>query len=361
MQMNYREPDTGRPDPSAGASAGQAVWENELPWQLAPLGETGEAGPASAATAGSLSSDGTGPRAERADPPTTPTPAFAPVPVPATTGVRAPRPEPDASAAPRRRRHRGRGAQSPSVGPDVQTEGRATSRVKLAKPVLAGAGVLSALLLVAPALFGEHSPSHSVKAGAEDPSGGYAPEKQYPDTGSSAYPQPEGSGTAKSNDSGADRAHRIAEVAATLPTHETRLVKPMSEPHASATSAPAETPHASSTPQNHWTTTVVNGNSVLEPGQSWVTNRIILAFQGDGNLVLYDKKGTPLWWSGTVGQGAMAAFQGDGNLVVYTQDGRVAWASKTMGHDGAQLVLEAGGNVTIRSGGAVLWSTGTTM
>jgi hypothetical protein len=110
MQMNYREPDTGRPDPSAGASAGQAVWENELPWQLAPLGETGEAGPASAATAGSLSSDGTGPRAERADPPTTPTPAFAPAPSPTppplpaggVTGAEVPRAPPSGPTSRRR-------------------------------------------------------------------------------------------------------------------------------------------------------------------------------------------------------------------------------------------------------------------
>ncbi|MDX3850970.1 hypothetical protein [Streptomyces sp. AK02-01A] len=220
--------------------------------------------------------------------------------------------------------------------------------MKRARRVLAGAAVLGALLLVALVVPEENTPSGSVKAGSEDLAGDSTREVRPPDTGRSVIARTEESGTPKDNAKAADKTRDRGEASGVSPSHEARLV------------APDTSPRASGTPQrSHWTTTVVRGASELKPGQSWATNRITLAFQGDGNLVLYDTKGTPLWWAGTEGRGAKTAFQGDGNFVVYTKDGEVAWASKTMGHDGAQLVMEAGGDVVIRSGGTVLWSTDT--
>jgi hypothetical protein len=223
--------------------------------------------------------------------------------------------------------------------------------------VLAGAGVLSVLILAASAVFGDNAPSQTVRAEVGDSAQDHTPDQQGTDTENNARPRPTVSDAPRGNAAEGGGIHHIAEVAAASPTREVRAVAPMSGTH---TSTPTKTPQTDPT-QQHWTTTVVNGTSVLEPGQSWVTNRITLVFQGDGNLVLYDKKGTALWWSGTIGRGAKTVFQADGNLVVYTQDGQTAWASQTMGHSGARLVLEADGNVTIRSGNAVLWSTGTAM
>ncbi|MFD9390957.1 hypothetical protein ACFWBB_09520 [Streptomyces sp. NPDC060000] len=366
MEMNNREPGTGSPDRTTGASVGQAVWETELPWQLAPLGETGHGGPP-AATGDVLNHGPTGPVAATVGSPAAPVPSYtgATVSAPAgpaapTTGVPGAGSEPDASADLGRRRQRGRGARAASTLSESAEEGRPRLRLSLAKPVLAGAGVISALFLLTPTVFGQDAPQQRSNAGAGDTGEDYASEGQYPDSGSTVSPRPGTSGTTKSD--GADH-HRIGEVAVASPTGEVRAVEPMSQSH---TPAPSRTPVPSSTPrgqqpQQHWTTTVVNGTGVLEPGQSWTTNRITLVFQGDGNLVLYDKKGTPLWWSGTVGQGAKAVFQADGNFAVYTQNGATAWSSRTDGHNGAQLVLGADGNVMIRSGGAVLWSTGTAM
>merc|ERR1712100_927417 len=52
-----------------------------------------------------------------------------------------------------------------------------------------------------------------------------------------------------------------------------------------------------------------------------------LTMQGDGNLVLYNSGGEPLWASGTDGEyGAHCVFQKDGHFLVYRcgEDGRVS-------------------------------------
>ncbi|MEW2625035.1 hypothetical protein [Streptomyces sp. NPDC048106] len=367
--MNYREPDAGRPEPATGLPAGDAVWESELPWQMAPLDETGQLAPV---VAGEVPEHGIAAR----DAQTTVTDAIsvpaltadnASVPHAPVTEAHGAAPGSDVPADFGARRRRDRGGRAGSAAPDAAGEGRARLRLALAKPVLAGAGMLSAVFLLAPTVFGEDAPAHTFKAGAGEAGHDYASNDQYLDSGGTPSPRPSASGDATGKDGADDgRPHRIAEVAAaspTQPTRSTRSFEPMSQSHSPA---PGKTPRTSSSPrqqptQQQWTSTVVNATSVLEPGQSWSTNRVTLAFQGDGNLVLYDKKGTPLWWSGTVGQGAKAVFQADGNFAVYTQDGATAWSSRTDGHDGARLVIGTDGNVSIRSGGAVLWSTGTAM
>ncbi|MFB7781048.1 hypothetical protein [Streptomyces bauhiniae] len=361
MQMNYHEPEAGGPEPITGLSAGEAVWECELPWQMAPLGETGQPVPFVAEETPHHGITACNAQAALADaeivPAFTADTAFVPHRAPSEADSAAPGAGTPAHVGPRRRRGR-----TGSVALDAANERRARLRLVLAKPVLAGAGMLGAALLLAPTVFGEDAPAHKFQASAGDTDQDYASNQQYPDASDA---------TAK--DSGREGLpHRIAEVAAVSPTrstHTTRNVEPMSQ---SYSPVPSKTPRPDSSPrpQHHqqqqpasqqWTSTVVNATSVLEPGQSWSTNRVTLAFQGDGNLVLYDTKGTPLWWSGTVGQGAKAIFQADGNFAVYTQDGATAWSSRTDGHNGAQLVIGADGNVSIRSGGAVLWSTGTAM
>jgi hypothetical protein len=70
----------------------------------------------------------------------------------------------------------------------------------------------------------------------------------------------------------------------------------------------------------------------LRPGQSLeTTNRNRkLVFQSDGNLVLYNAAGQPLWASGTHGKGGnLLSLQLDGNLVLYNAAGQPLWASGT--------------------------------
>jgi cytoskeletal protein RodZ len=110
---------------------------------------------------------------------------------------------------------------------------------------------------------------------------------------------------------------------------------------------------AATTPKQVWGTTVVPANSALKVGQNWHTNRIKLSLTTAGDAVLTDENGKVTWSAGKTG-GTALAFQGDGNLVLY-QDGTVLWATKTMGNDGAKLVLQDDGNVTISRGGEFLW------
>lgn len=79
--------------------------------------------------------------------------------------------------------------------------------------------------------------------------------------------------------------------------------------------------------------------------------------QTDGNLVVYNEHGNPIWASMTFGSNHRAIFQPDGNLVIHNGEDRPIWASQTWGHEGAQLVLRADAKVVIVQNGAVIWST----
>jgi hypothetical protein len=71
-------------------------------------------------------------------------------------------------------------------------------------------------------------------------------------------------------------------------------------------------------------------------------------FQADGNLVVYDDIGQPLWASGTSGtSGAELRLQADGNLVVYNGNNQPLWGAST--NIPSQFIFDAG-NFTLHSG-----------
>ncbi|WP_327179381.1 hypothetical protein [Streptomyces sp. NBC_01335] len=361
--MNHREPQAGNSDEFAGAADGQAVWESELPWQLPHPDQAGEESPLFAPPEVRAATEAP------ATPPDTDSTADRPVAHGPVSGASAGAfPEAEGASTDRRTASPAASPQPAGGGGRRRRSGNAGgrrpgSRGHLAKPILAGAGLLSALLLLAPHLFGDDAPLQTVKAGREDrePESDTAPDPGHPGT-AKASPRPEASATQHGKDTGSGAHDAIVEVAATVPTESAKPVtKPTVAPRATRSAAPTKAPAPTVTAEQ-WTTTVVNGTRVLDPGQLWSTNRIGLTFQGDGNLVLYDTKGTPLWWSGTVGHGGVrAVFQADGNLAVYSQDSQTVWSSHTEGHDGARLVLRSDGNMVIEQGGTVLWSTNTAM
>ena len=91
--------------------------------------------------------------------------------------------------------------------------------------------------------------------------------------------------------------------------------------------------------------------------------RVVLAMQGDGNLVAYAPGNRVLWHSRTHGnRGARLTLQDDGNLVVYSRTNRALWNSRTHGNRGARLTLQDDGNLVLYSRrSAPLWSTGTVL
>jgi len=120
----------------------------------------------------------------------------------------------------------------------------------------------------------------------------------------------------------------------------------------------------------HWSTftnvpeeaTFVAGQFLLTPGQRVRTQRLDLALTVDGNLVVSSVDngfvGGVLWRSGTTGSGSHADFQADGNFVVYNGAGQPLWNSGTSGTANATLRLQSDSNVVIYNGaGQPLWST----
>jgi|SRR4051812_47953311 hypothetical protein len=81
----------------------------------------------------------------------------------------------------------------------------------------------------------------------------------------------------------------------------------------------------------------------------------ILRFSETGNLELIATTPAALIWeSATAGE--RFVVQGDGNLVIYNREGEPVWASHTAGHPDAVLVAGDNGSLEVVSaGGSVLW------
>jgi hypothetical protein len=101
------------------------------------------------------------------------------------------------------------------------------------------------------------------------------------------------------------------------------------------------------------------GAELLSGGWTYsYDGRFNLSMQRDGDLALYFGS-TRLWDTGT-NSGARVNMQGDGNLVVYDAAGNPLWDSGTWGNPGAHLALNNEGNLIIyATNGAVLWTSNT--
>ena len=107
-----------------------------------------------------------------------------------------------------------------------------------------------------------------------------------------------------------------------------------------------------------------------------------LSMQTDGNLVMYCRRGDPIWSTHTAGTGRLNHFaiQNDGNLVVYTASGHAVWASrstapvlttghhldpghrlrtKEAGHAWVSLTMHRSGELVLTYGSRLAWRSGT--
>jgi pimeloyl-ACP methyl ester carboxylesterase len=110
------------------------------------------------------------------------------------------------------------------------------------------------------------------------------------------------------------------------------------------------------------------GSWSLVPGQRLLPDRelaspggaYVLRYQSDGNLVIYQRGGGPVWSASTAGQPAgHVEMHGDGNLVMYNAFGQPVWASGTWGFPGAYAsVLDDGHVVIIDGSGVPIWWSG---
>ncbi len=95
------------------------------------------------------------------------------------------------------------------------------------------------------------------------------------------------------------------------------------------------------------------GALTLPAGTLRAGGLVNLAYQTDGNLVVYDPRFVPLWASNTAGRTCtpatcVAAFQIDGNLVLY-QDGVPYWGTQTQAPNGTLTISSTAPFVTVLS------------
>ncbi|WP_394814165.1 hypothetical protein [Streptomyces dubilierae] len=222
------------------------------------------------------------------------------------------------------------------------------------KPVLAGAAVVGAVLIAVPLLL-----AGGGNDDGRDPSRTVAAEDADTVLRQESAPAALDDYVAEKPSASPSKAKptKSAVPVAAAPPPAPAAPQPSSSPTKTAKPKPKPKPKPKQTPQPNWSTETVSAVSVLEVNQAWTTNRIRMVMQTDGNLVVYNEKGKPIWASMTFGQNHRAIFQGDGNLVIHNAADRPIWASKSHGHDGAQLVLRADAKVVIVHNGRVVWST----
>jgi len=96
----------------------------------------------------------------------------------------------------------------------------------------------------------------------------------------------------------------------------------------------------------------------LQPGQFLRSQNGLytLIMQGDGNLVLYNTAGQPLWHTNTWGfPGAYLIFQGDGNVVIY-YGSYPLWHTNSHGTNASLFVVQDDSNVVLYGpNGEVYW------
>ncbi|WNG42948.1 S8 family serine peptidase [Archangium minus] len=101
----------------------------------------------------------------------------------------------------------------------------------------------------------------------------------------------------------------------------------------------------------------------LGPDQSLSScnGKAVLAHQGDGNVVVYDRLGA-LWSTTTWGTSTSSfVMQGDGNLVLYSSTGSPLWSSNTYGRPGAFMFIQDDCNLVVYdANGRPLWASSTT-
>lgn len=97
-------------------------------------------------------------------------------------------------------------------------------------------------------------------------------------------------------------------------------------------------------------TTLPSGGK-LKPGASFASpnGKYELAYQTDGNLVVYELPSRrPLWSSRTNGTAPLElAVEGDGNVVARKPDATAAWSTNTRGNAGAVLSLQDDDNLVV--------------
>jgi hypothetical protein len=99
-------------------------------------------------------------------------------------------------------------------------------------------------------------------------------------------------------------------------------------------------------------------NHSLQPGDflEATNGQYSAAMQSDGNFVVYNASGHPLWSSKTSSPGAVMVMQSDGNMVLYNTLNRPIWSTRSAG-SGVVAVIQTDSNLVLyNSAGKAIWS-----
>ena len=137
---------------------------------------------------------------------------------------------------------------------------------------------------------------------------------------------------------------------------------------AQAAAAPASVPQAVSAPTAARASVgvrsahggVVLAGQTLLSGHTLVNRGIRLHLSTSGDLRLYSPRGALLWASRTAGHyGATATMQEDGNFVLHNRNGYPVWSTRT-GVAGSRLIVLKAAVLAVQSrSGRLVWSVGT--
>ncbi|MFF9689991.1 mannose-binding protein [Streptomyces sp. NPDC014623] len=295
--------------------------------------------------------------AEETPDPAAASPGTEPGTAPAGTAVPAPAP-PSAAAETTAVPRRSIGVATTAETAPGTTTGTGTDGGRPRTPLLAGAAFVGAALVAIPLLLVGSANDRGQDETAMRPAAEGADTVLNPNSAPAALgdyvagkpsPSPSKEGPKKSDP---------PKAAVPEPAPEPRTSSPAAKkPEATPKATPKPKPKPEAAPKPDWTTVTFSAPSVLAVNQAWTNNRIRLVMQTDGNLVLHNEHGKPIWASMTFGENHRAIFQPDGNLVVHNGADRAIWATRTHDYAGAQLVLRADAKVAIVHNGRVVWST----
>lgn len=99
---------------------------------------------------------------------------------------------------------------------------------------------------------------------------------------------------------------------------------------------------------------LTTGSNLTSQDKLWT-----FSFQLDANMLIYDENHQVMWSSGTAGSGGVTLLmQWDGNLVLLDSSGKPVWSvEKSAGNAGAYLLLQNDGNLVVYHGkNNALWS-----
>jgi hypothetical protein len=181
-------------------------------------------------------------------------------------------------------------------------------------------------------------------------------EEQTASSGNTSAP------TASAPTTSAPTTSEPAKTPTSAPT-KSRTLEPNNTPTTSAptTSEPIKTPTRMPTNDSSFSAVVLDPNQGLGRGEfvSSPSGQYQLGLSDtSGNLELIDTQSSSIVWHANITGGYRCYMQGDGNCIIRDESGKPLWSTKTSNNDNSQLILDDGGMVGVLYASSYVWIQG---